>query len=63
MKGGPGMGPPSCFLRVSLLRVHLPIRAVLRLSLRLTCFTVAGIYFVGVRMFGASFYRGSGSRA
>jgi hypothetical protein len=34
-----------------------------QLSLRLTCFTVAGIYFVGVRLFGASFYRGSGSRA
>ena len=27
-------------------------------SLRLTCLTVAGIYFVGVRLFGASFYHG-----
>jgi hypothetical protein len=26
------------------------------LSLRLTCFTVASIYFVGVRLFGAAFY-------
>jgi hypothetical protein len=29
-------------------------------ALRLTCYTVAGIYFVGVRLFGASFYGGSG---
>ncbi|HWH99482.1 MAG TPA: hypothetical protein VNT27_04065 [Propionibacteriaceae bacterium] len=32
-------------------------------SLRLTCYAVAGIYFVGVRLFGASFYSGTGSRA
>jgi hypothetical protein len=29
---------------------------------RLTCYTVAAIYFVGVRLFGAYFYTGSGSR-
>jgi hypothetical protein len=34
-----------------------------QLSLRLTCFTVAGIYFVGVRLFGAWFYTGNDSRA
>jgi hypothetical protein len=34
-----------------------------QLALRLTCFTVAGIYFVGVRLFGASFYTGNGSPA
>jgi hypothetical protein len=32
-------------------------------SLRLTCYAVAGIYFVGVRLFGASFYSGTGSPA
>ena len=32
-----------------------------QLSLRLTCFTVAGIYFVGVRLFGAWFYTGGAS--
>jgi hypothetical protein len=32
-------------------------------GLMLTCFTVASIYFVGVRLFGASFYTGSGSPA
>lgn len=31
------------------------------LSLRLTCFTVAGIYFVGVRLFGAPSYGGASS--
>jgi hypothetical protein len=31
--------------------------------LRLTCYTVAGIYYVGVRLFGGFFYMGSGSRA
>jgi hypothetical protein len=30
---------------------------------RLTCFTVAAIYFVGVRLFGATFYTGNGARA
>ena len=28
-----------------------------------TCFTVASIYFIGVRLFGASFYKGGGSPA
>lgn len=32
-------------------------------SLRLTCYTVASIYFVGVRLFGWLFYTGSGSAA
>jgi hypothetical protein len=32
-------------------------------SLRLTCLTVASIYFVGVRLFGAAFYTGSGISA
>jgi hypothetical protein len=32
-------------------------------GLRLTCFTVAAIYFIGVRIFGAPFYTGTGSRA
>jgi len=32
-------------------------------ALRLTCFTVASIYFVGVRLFGAAFYTGTGSPA
>jgi len=31
-------------------------------GLRLTCYTVASIYFVGVRLFGANFYTGTGSR-
>lgn len=31
-------------------------------GLLLTCYTVAAIYYVGVRLFGASFYTGSGSR-
>jgi len=30
---------------------------------RLTCYAIAGIYFIGVRLFGASFYQGSGSPA
>jgi hypothetical protein len=30
---------------------------------RLTCYTVAAIYYVGVRLFGAAFYTGDGSRA
>jgi hypothetical protein len=30
-------------------------------GLLLTCYTVAAIYYVGVRLFGASFYTGSGS--
>jgi hypothetical protein len=30
---------------------------------RLTCFTIAGIYFIGVRLFGAPFYTGGGSAA
>ena len=29
----------------------------------LTCYTVAAIYYVGVRLFGAAFYTGSGSSA
>ena len=32
-------------------------------SLRLTCYTVASIYFVGVRLFGGLFYTGSGNPA
>ena len=32
-------------------------------GLRLTCFTVATIYFIGVRIFGAHFYAGGGSDA
>ena len=32
-----------------------------QLAPQLTCFTVASIYFIGVRLFGASFYKGSGS--
>lgn len=32
-------------------------------SLRLTCLTVASIYFVGVRLFCATFYTGSGISA
>jgi hypothetical protein len=31
-------------------------------SLRLTCYTVASIYFVGVRLLGWIFYTGTGSR-
>jgi hypothetical protein len=31
-------------------------------SLRLTCYTVASIYFTGVRLFGWTFYTGTGSR-
>jgi hypothetical protein len=31
-------------------------------SLRMTCYTVASIYFVGVRLFGWIFYTGTGSR-
>jgi hypothetical protein len=31
-------------------------------SLQLTCYTVASIYFVGVRLFGGFFYTGTGSR-
>jgi hypothetical protein len=30
---------------------------------RLTCYTIAGIYFIGVRLFGASFYTGGSSPA
>ena len=30
---------------------------------RLTCYAIAGIYFIGVRLFGASSYQGSGSPA
>jgi hypothetical protein len=30
---------------------------------RLTCYAIAGIYFIGVRLFGASFYTGGGSPA
>jgi hypothetical protein len=29
----------------------------------LSCYTVAAIYYVGVRLFGAAFYTGSGSKA
>jgi hypothetical protein len=32
-------------------------------GLLLTCYTVAAIYYVGVRLFGASFYTGTGSAA
>ena len=32
-------------------------------GLLLTCYTVAAIYYVGVRLFGASFYTGTGSPA
>ena len=32
-------------------------------GLRLTCYAVAAIYFIGVRIFGAHFYTGTGSRA
>ena len=32
-------------------------------SLRLTCYTVASIYFVGVRLFGWLFYTGTGNAA
>jgi Prokaryotic phospholipase A2 len=32
-------------------------------SLRLTCLTIAGIYFVGVRLFGASSYTGNGGQS
>jgi hypothetical protein len=38
-------------------------RRTSQVSLRLTCFTVASIYFVGVRLLGASFYGGGGSFA
>jgi hypothetical protein len=30
-------------------------------SLRTTCYTIASIYFVGVRLFGWTFYTGTGS--
>jgi hypothetical protein len=32
-------------------------------ALRLTCVTIASIYFIGVRLFGADSYQGSGSDA
>jgi len=32
-------------------------------GLLLTCYTVAAIYYVGVRLFGAAFYTGTGSEA
>jgi hypothetical protein len=32
-------------------------------TMRLTCLTIAGIYFIGVRLFGAPFYTGGGSAA
>ena len=32
-------------------------------GLLLTCYTVAAIYYIGVRLFGAYAYAGTGSRA
>jgi hypothetical protein len=63
----------SNILGISRLDCDLALLAALNLAcadayrlqpgLRLTCFTVATIYFVGVRLFGAAFYTGTGSRA